>query len=186
MEQNLFKFDMDKANNGLPNHLFRYISSITPLINVDLIVCDPKKGFLLSWRSDEYYGPGWHIPGGIIRFKENLIDRLNFVAKNELNLDNELKYSLISINQIMNPTRDVRGHFISMLFISYIKDISINNKDIKERENGYLKWHKIIPDGIIKQHKRYEKILYSIMNNNISNSIDTGNLLENYSPHYEK
>ena len=73
-----------------------------------------------------------------------------------------------------------------MLFLSYIKDISINNKHIKERENGYLKWHKIMPDEIIKQHKRYEKILYSVMNNNISNSIDTGNLLENYSPYYEK
>ena len=97
MEQNLLKCDMDKANNGLPNHLFRYISSITPLINVDLIVCDPKKGFLLSWRSDEYYGPGWHIPGGIIRFKENFIDRLYFVAKNELNLDHELKYYIHSL-----------------------------------------------------------------------------------------
>ena len=45
MVQNLLKFDMDNANNGLPNHLFKYINSITPLINVDLIVCNPKKVF---------------------------------------------------------------------------------------------------------------------------------------------
>ena len=115
----------------------------------------------MSWRSDEYYGPGWHIPGGIIRFKENFIDRLNFVAKNELNLDHELEYSLISINQIMNPNRDIRGHFISMLFLSYVKDIRINNKHIKEKENGYLKWHKKIPNEIIKQHKRYEKSIFN-------------------------
>ena len=34
------------------------------------------------------------LPGGIYNFKENFIDRLNFVA-NELNLDQELDYSLI-------------------------------------------------------------------------------------------
>ena len=177
---------MSNANNGLPDHLFKYLSSITPLINVDLIVCNPKKGFLLSWRSDEYYGPGWHIPGGIIRFKENCIDRLNFVAKNELNLDQELKFSLVSINQIMNPYRDIRGHFISMLFLSYIQDLDLNNKNVKVKENGYLEWHDSMPDDIIKQHKRYEKILKTIMSNNITNLFDTGNLLENYNPNYEQ
>ena len=45
MVLNLLKFDMDNANNGLPEHLFKYISSITPLINIDLVYVILKKVF---------------------------------------------------------------------------------------------------------------------------------------------
>ncbi|MDD5746082.1 MAG: NUDIX hydrolase, partial [Candidatus Omnitrophica bacterium] len=49
---------------GLPQELFYYISSITPMINVDLLVKDEKGRTLLAWRDDRYSGRGWHIPGG--------------------------------------------------------------------------------------------------------------------------
>ena len=66
---------MKKAQDGLPSHLFEYVSSITPIINVDLLVHNPSEGIILSWRSDKFYGPGWHVPGGIIRFKENFLEK---------------------------------------------------------------------------------------------------------------
>ena len=34
---------MEKAQDGLPSHLFEYVSSITPIINVDLRVHNPVK-----------------------------------------------------------------------------------------------------------------------------------------------
>ena len=46
--------------------------------------------------------------------------------------------------------------------------------------------HPIYHDIIIKQHKRYDKILKTIMSNNITKLFDTGNLLENYNPNYEQ
>src|SRR5258705_8683005 len=55
---------------ALPEELFLFISRITPLINVDLLIQDYGKGTLLTWRSDRFFGPGWHVPGGIIRHKE--------------------------------------------------------------------------------------------------------------------
>ena len=73
-----------------------------------------------------------------------------------------------------------------LLFLSYIQDLDLNNKNVKVKENGYLEWHDSMPDDIIKQHKRYEKILKTIMSNNITNLFDTGNLLENYNPNYEQ
>ena len=52
------------ANNGLPHDLFVFVSRLTPLVNVDLLIQDPHHGTLLTWRHDETYGPGWHVPGG--------------------------------------------------------------------------------------------------------------------------
>jgi colanic acid biosynthesis protein WcaH len=31
---------------------------------------------LLTWRDDESFGAGWHVPGGIIRYKETAADRI--------------------------------------------------------------------------------------------------------------
>ena len=69
---------MKTQKEGLPQHLFDYVSSIVPMINIDiLLLTRRKKSFPLIWRDDGMYGPGWHIPGGIIRFKEEAKNREN-------------------------------------------------------------------------------------------------------------
>lgn len=35
---------------GLPEELFPFVSQITPLVNVDLLIRDPQCGVLLTWR----------------------------------------------------------------------------------------------------------------------------------------
>ncbi len=177
---------MNSQQDGLPDHLFKYVSSITPIINVDLLIYNPKNGIILSWRADNFYGPGWHVPGGIIRFKENIIDRLYHVARGEMNLKDDLEFNFISINQIMNPNRDVRGHFISLLFSSKLDEPYIDNRDYKENENGYFKWHKELPNNIIKQHKRYEKHMQRLIDSKNEKEFDFGNILEEYTPKDEK
>lgn len=57
---------------GLPQEAFYFVSQLTPMINVDLLVKNKLGQTLLTWRDDKFYGPAWHIPGGIIRFKEKL------------------------------------------------------------------------------------------------------------------
>ena len=65
------KQEVPNPSKGLPDDLFYYISSTTPIINVDLLIKDEKECALLAWRDDQYAGKGWHVPGGIIRFKGN-------------------------------------------------------------------------------------------------------------------
>lgn len=44
------------------------------MVNVDLLIKNVSSNeTLLTWREDEYYGPGWHVPGGIVRFKETIV-----------------------------------------------------------------------------------------------------------------
>ena len=71
--------------NGLPEDLFLFASRIVPMINVDLLIKDKKKGVLLTWRKKgEKTRAAWHLPGGIIRFQEKIYDRIRKVASIEL------------------------------------------------------------------------------------------------------
>lgn len=146
--------------NGLPQKLFYKVSSLTPLICVDLLIKDLKKGILLTWRSDKFYGPGWHIPGGIIRFKERLSDRIKTTSFNELKVNvKNISKNPIDVNEQINQERDIRGHFLALLFKCKIeKDPPIELKfDFKKKRNGTWKWHKKFPNKMIAQHFIYRK-----------------------------
>ena len=69
---------------GLPLDVFLFISRISPLVNVDLLVQDERGRTLLAWRDDPYAGSGWHVPGGILRFQETIETRIRKVAETEI------------------------------------------------------------------------------------------------------
>ena len=69
--------------------MFLFLSRICPLVNVDLLVQDDRGRTLLTWREDEYFGAGWHLPGGNIRYKESAVDRVRACARTELGADIE-------------------------------------------------------------------------------------------------
>src|SRR5258708_12556975 len=70
--------NMSDPRNGLPDEVFHFIRKVTPLINVDLLIRRDGRA-LLAWREDEY-DKGWHIPGGIVRFREAFHARIDAVA----------------------------------------------------------------------------------------------------------
>jgi colanic acid biosynthesis protein WcaH len=59
------------SQQGLPEPVFLLISRLTPLLGVDLLIQDALGHTLLTWRHDAHYGPGWHVPGGILRYKKS-------------------------------------------------------------------------------------------------------------------
>ena len=102
-------------HSGLPEELFLFVSRMTPLVNVDLLIQDDAHGTLLTWRSDQHYGSGWHIPGGIIRYKETAHQRIREVARQELGASVEFDRAPIAVFESMSGERN-RGHFISLLY----------------------------------------------------------------------
>ena len=102
--------------DGLPEVLFYFASSITAMVNVDLLIKNKNNQTLLIWRDDKYYGPGWHIPGGIIRFKETFSSRVHKVAESELGMTVTHTKKPITIKELFAKNRDVRGHFITFLY----------------------------------------------------------------------
>jgi ADP-ribose pyrophosphatase YjhB (NUDIX family) len=156
---NLLESSIQNPSQGLPEDLFLFISRITPLINVDLLIKNEQNYTLLTWRDDRYYPPGWHIPGGIIRFKETIADRIKAVAKNELGAKVKFKNTPLAINEGFNDTRKSRGHFISLLYQCDL--ITQPNNDLRcngnsPKQNEWM-WHNTCPADIISVHEMYRK-----------------------------
>lgn len=145
---------------GLPEEVFYFISSMTPMINVDLLIKDEKGRTLLSWRDDQHSGKGWHIPGGIIRFKETLETRIKKVAESEIGTEVGFDQNPLAINQIFNEEQNIRGHFISILYKCSLPSVFIpENKGLKGTDPGFLKWHETCPDNLLKFHEIYRKYM---------------------------
>lgn len=145
------------AASGLPEELFLYVSSITPLVNVDLLVKDDLGRTLLTWRDDSYFEPGWHVPGGIIRFKETFMARIHAVARIELGATVKASASPLAINQVVHPSRSVRGHFVSLLFRCQLTSPPDEGRQFTSGcpLPGQWYWHDVPPDNLLAVQKMY-------------------------------
>ena len=138
---------------GLPEEVLRFLYSVTPMINVDLLVQHEERGTLFSWR-DDVYGKGWHIPGGIIRFRETIEKRICEVARIELGATVNPDEYPCDIAQFFDGCR---GHFISLLYpcrltSSVAEELLSNGKPERDK----LKWIQGVPDQLLSVHRRYE------------------------------
>lgn len=145
---------------GLPEDVFRFVSRVTPMVNVDLLIKDENGRVLLSWRDDSFVGSGWHIPGGIVRYKENLEERLKKVSKLEIGVLVDFNPIPIAVNEIITSHLTTRGHFISFLYKCFLSsDFTPENIGLKNNDNGYLLWHDKCPEDLIKVHEIYRKYI---------------------------
>jgi colanic acid biosynthesis protein WcaH len=147
-------------SRGLPQELFLFISRLTPLVNIDLLIKDKKGRILLSWRDEPFVGAGWHLPGGIVRFKENLETRLRKVAEKEIGTAVEFDPAPVAINQIVCKS-NTRGHFISILYRCFVSaKFTPQNKGLLKNDLGFLMWHNCCPKNLVGVHKKiYRKYI---------------------------
>ena len=139
---------------GLPEAVFDFVRRVTPLVNVDLLVRDDAGRTLLSWREDAFYR-GWHVPGGIIRFRETAHQRVAAVARAELGTSvtpTDSPCDLIQAN-------DARGHFISLLFpCTLTAAIGMDFAPaVGPRRAGMLRWFDAVPDDLIPTQRHYAR-----------------------------
>ena len=146
---------------GLPEDLFRFASRITPMLNVDLLIKNDKKQTLLTWRDDGYWKAGWHIPGGVIRYKETIADRIRAVARGELGAEVTFQPCPLAIEEIILPDRKVRGHFISFLYqcsLTTAPDNALRYGSGDPLPNQWM-WHESCPENIISVHEIYREYI---------------------------
>jgi ADP-ribose pyrophosphatase YjhB (NUDIX family) len=147
-------------STGLPEELFLLVSRLTPLINVDLLIQVPDRGTLLTWRSDRHYGDGWHIPGGIIRYKETARQRIHEVARIELGATVEFDPAPIAVIESIAEERD-RGHFISLLYRCRLtSDPDPRRKAATDPpEPGAWRWHTSFPADMLRVHQPFRRFI---------------------------
>ena len=146
---------------GLPEDAFLLVSRITPLVNVDLLIKNDQKHTLLTWRNDGVFPAGWHIPGGIVRYKEPIASRIIAVAASELGAAIEFKKVPLAINEVIHPSRRVRGHFISFLYECTL--VGALDENLRYRNgmprHGEWAWHKECPANILAVHEMYRHFI---------------------------
>lgn len=167
IEKELMQID---AENGLPENVFRGISSVCPIANVDLLILDEDNRILLSWRDDEYFGKGWHIPGGCIRFKETMLERVYKTAEIEIKANIEVKQEPIAVRDVILGKKGeeprLRVHHLAVLFECHISEFdSVKTYDGTNICAGDLQWFKKVPGNILSVHSVYNDIFekYGLM-----------------------
>ncbi|MCI8512533.1 MAG: NUDIX domain-containing protein [Lachnospiraceae bacterium] len=143
--------------NGLGTDLFLMVSSMTPIVNIDMFITDETGRVLLSWRDDKHCGQGWHIPGGCLRFKETLDRRIHLTALNELGSDVSydprpllVRENIATDELTIRQNHNERAHFISLLYHCRVQDAAaLKDCDGKEIV-GHLKWFNRLPENFIE------------------------------------
>jgi ADP-ribose pyrophosphatase YjhB (NUDIX family) len=148
-------------DGGVPHDLFIFLSRLMPITNVDLLIRDERLGTLLTWRDDEYYGPGWHVPGGVIRYKETFDERIRLTARRELDAEIEFDPEPIAVIQSINPERRARGHFISLLYRCRLLGPpaeALRHNPADPRPDQWA-WHRTCPPDLIPEQEPYRGFL---------------------------
>ena len=154
----MFKINFD-PQRGLPDDVFLSVSQLVPLVCVDLLIENDSGKKLLTWRTDQFYGPGWHLPGGILRFKEKICTRAKITIKKELDCGLCDLEGPIDHHEQISSERNLRGHFIAFLYRCRLCDPPREDMQFRDdiRMNGSWQWHSCFPDNMIKQHIVYKK-----------------------------
>lgn len=166
-KKGVISLDDINPEQGLGDELFLTISSLVPIINVDLLVYNDKGQFLLTKRNDPHCGKGWHIPGGCIRFKETCEERIRMVAQKELGINQlSIEKEPIKVFEIIErkhrpiENQNERAHFITLVCKCHIDEsYIINNGNLTAEDAGYIKWFDKLPDDLLSIQNCYREIL---------------------------
>lgn len=143
---------------GLPEEVFRLLCRLTTMVNVDLLIRNERRETLLTWRHDDLYH-GWHVPGGVIRYKERMEARVVEVARLELGAAVAVKGAPVAMNEVIHLDRRARGHFIAFLFECEL--VSPLDETLRHHEgppqHGQWAWHGAYPPDMIGSHEMYRR-----------------------------
>jgi colanic acid biosynthesis protein WcaH len=147
---------------GLPEAVFVFVTTLTPLVNVDLLIQDDAGRTLLTWRDDAFYGPGWHLPGGVIRFQETAAERLRAVARLELGVDVESDPAPAAVHELIDAGRRERGHSIALLYrCRLLASLSeARRASSSPPRPDQWAWHEGCPQNLIAEHRVYQRFFH--------------------------
>ncbi len=125
-------------------NLYDTFRKFFPYSCVDIIVKKEEK-FGLTRRTTSPYKGKWHIPGGIIRRNEKIVNAAQRIAREELGVKINLE-ELIGIYENIIPYR----HDISHCFVATI----IEKKNLKSPFTIPVKFFTNPPKNIIPIHRK--------------------------------
>ncbi len=153
----------------LPPVLFRFVTEIVATSNVDLLVQDERKRILLAWRQDAF-GAGWHVPGSIIRHREEIAHRILACAGDEFGCGLVVSERPIALIQIF----DDRGHSVSLCHTAAL-DGTPGQPVIGEGDTprpGDLRWFDEVPVPLYPSHLVYRSVIEALRQGRLGPGIE--------------
>ena len=151
---------------GLPENLFLLVSALVPLTNVDLLITDDSHRILLVRRNDAFFEKSWHIPGRTMRYGESFEHAVSCAARKEIGCEVDYEKKPIAIRNVIRGLNfDIkypreRGHNVAILYRCYVPvSYEIDNGNLKEDDDGYIKWFEKLPDDFMKIQYVYKDVL---------------------------
>lgn len=152
----------------LPWPLFRFMTEVMATVNVDLLVQDRQKGVLLAWRDDPF-GAGWHVPGSIIRHREEIAHRIAACAHEEFGCEVDAAEQPTALLQIF----DDRGHSVSLCYQATLKGSP--SKPVLDGDEtpgaGDLRWFAAPPAQLYPSHLVYRDVLDALARGRLGEGI---------------
>ena len=152
----------------LPWPLFRFMTEVMATVNVDLLVQDRQKGVLLAWRDDPF-GAGWHVPGSIIRHREEIAHRIAACALEEFGCEVDAADRPTALLQIF----DDRGHSVSLCYQATLQG-SPGKRVLDGDETpraGDLRWFAAPPAQLYPSHLVYRDVLDALAQGRLGEGI---------------
>lgn len=123
--------------NRLGTPLFNKLCGIVPMVAVEVVLVNSNNQVFMSYREDEFFA-GWHFPGRILRFGNDLDSEITALFNRELEVYN-FRYSLMF--PLNNNKHIKRGHIVSLVYFA----TSTENP-------GWGEWFDTIPENTIEDH----------------------------------
>jgi len=151
---------LPQPRTGLPEDVLQLVSRLAPLVNVDLLIQDERRGTLLTWRDDDLFGPGWHVPGGIIRFRERAADGVHACALDELGTDVDSEPQPIFVLESITRAES-RAHHVSMLYRCRLAGPldEARRAGVDPPQAGQWRWHDCCPPNLLPEQAAYARFI---------------------------
>lgn len=133
----------------IPQELFDALAQVVVFPAAEMVVANSHGEILLTWRDDPFWR-GWHFPGGIIRFKESLRERIDKTLKRELGVKVTSHRFLFPMEYSDSP----RGHEISLVFLCQIRGKPMDGRFFKSMPKDIILSHRML----WKQARKHVKI----------------------------
>jgi len=145
-----------KKNNNRPfsPEEFKAIFSKVPRLCVELAIKTPE-GIILALRSLPTWNGQWHLPGGMVFYKEKIAHAIKRIAKDELGISVNIQKLLGYIEYPSEEKERGFGFSIGIIFLcspDKIMDLKPNNEEASE-----IKIFKKLPPNMIEEHYAFLK-----------------------------
>jgi len=136
-----------KRKRPLPEkEFFDIYSKVTKLV-VGLVIKN-EKGILLTLRKKNGWINQWHIPGGIVHYREAIKDTVKRIAKEELGVDVSIKKILGYIEYFSEIEERGFGYTVGLVF-----SVDPENNNFLEGDSKKVEFFKSLPENTVQEEK---------------------------------